>query len=154
MPIERQACLQPERIAGAQPDRPHALVLSQSVPEGFRDFGRSQDLEAVLAGIARARDDQPVALIVHPTETHETQGGGFGQQPGQHGGGLRPLQRDQGAVVGAGQASRLARRRLEPGEVVVLGPRIDDNIEHARPIGLQWPADHQVVDHAPLVVQQ
>ena len=59
--VERHAGLEPERVAGAQPDR-HAVrgadAVEQRVPQLAGPRGLDEDLEAVLAGVAGPRDQR------------------------------------------------------------------------------------------------
>src|ERR1043165_1395153 len=61
--VERHACFEAERVARGQPrgqdafGRAVAARVEQSVPELFGLVRRGVDLEAVLARVARARDD-------------------------------------------------------------------------------------------------
>jgi len=85
---------------------------------------------------------------------HEGEFARAGEQPRNHGGGLGPLHRDQRPVVGAGQCGEPARRSLNEGEVALLRPGIDDDVEPALTARRNRPADHQVIDNAALVVEQ
>src|SRR5438874_13012021 len=55
--IEAKACLQPQTVARAQPDRQHVTVRKQRFREPFGVLGRNRNLEPVLAGVARTRDE-------------------------------------------------------------------------------------------------
>ena len=56
MAIEAEARLEPQRIAGAEPDRLDLGSASRGLHQLRRILGGDRDLEAVLAGIAGARD--------------------------------------------------------------------------------------------------
>ena len=65
MAVERHAGFQPQRIAGAQAGGHGAQRLAQfhqHFPHALGDAGAEAQLEAVLAGVAGAADDAPLAL--------------------------------------------------------------------------------------------
>ena len=60
--VERQSRLEPQRIARAEPDRLDPLVGDQRVGQRLDIARRDRNLEAVLAGVARAADPQRLAV--------------------------------------------------------------------------------------------
>ena len=54
--VERQARLEPQRIARAEADRLHLGLVGEQVGDRLGRRGGHRNLEAVLAGIARAAD--------------------------------------------------------------------------------------------------
>ena len=54
--VEAEACLEPERVAGAEAGRRHLLGRQQGAGELDRVLAGDRDLEAVLAGIAEPGD--------------------------------------------------------------------------------------------------
>ena len=64
MAVERHPGFEAEHVARAEPARFEtglAVLGEQRIPHGRGFFGREEDLEAVLAGVARARDDDRLA---------------------------------------------------------------------------------------------
>ncbi len=60
--VEREACLEAQRIARAEAHRQDAEPLArreQRRPDWRRVFCLAEDLHAILAGVARSRDDRP-----------------------------------------------------------------------------------------------
>src|SRR5204862_2740340 len=56
MAIEAEASLEAQRIARAQSDRLHLRLSQKLARDGVGGIGRGRNLEAVAAGVARARD--------------------------------------------------------------------------------------------------
>ena len=100
MSVEGQARLQAQGIPGAQADRADAVIGQQCSPNPGCLGGWQGDLKAVLAGVARARDDQ-----VDPAKpgqggaVHEGHVGGSRHMRRQDRSRLRPLQGQEGAVL-------------------------------------------------------
>ena len=112
--IERQAGLQPQRIARAQADRLDPRVGQQRVPgldrgdrrrgPGSRSRPRRCSRSARRSSAAPNRSKRPHSM--KPSSPS------FGQDRRHHRGGLRPLQGDQRAVVGrSSSASRAPASR-------------------------------------------
>jgi len=99
MAVEAKPGLQPQAVARPQADRQHIAMFKQRLGERFGLFGRHRNFKAVLAGVARARDEAIDADDAARTGVHEPHGGGVSAQCCQHGFRLRPLQRDQGAIL-------------------------------------------------------
>ncbi len=126
--VERQPGLEPQRVARAQPDRPHLGLGEEGFGEGFGAGGGKRHLEAVLASVARAADPQVDAVPAEAGGAHEAQVGDAGDEAVERGDRQRPLQREQREVV--------APRHVEPGgakmsEVGRLGRAVDDEVEVA-----------------------
>ncbi len=73
---------------------------------------------------------------------------------GQHLGGLRPLQGDERAVVGAHEADALRQTGGDMGEVLILAGRIDDQHQDAVLRLLGRARHHQIVENAALLVEE
>ena len=93
--VERQARLEPQRIARAEADRLGQLVRDDRVGELGRGDRRHRNLEPVLAGIARAADPQAAALPVERPALHEAELADAGNDRLEHLGGARALEREQ-----------------------------------------------------------
>ena len=93
--VERQPRLEPQRIAGAEADRLHPFVGNQPVGDRLGGDRRHRNLEAVLAGIARAADPQGMAKGAERSALHERQVSDTGNDGVEHLGSARPLQREQ-----------------------------------------------------------
>ena len=96
--VEAQARLQSQRIPRAQADRRNARLIQQGLRKGGRAVGRDADLEAVLAGVARAGDGAGRACDFHLAKVHEPHGRGPGRQGGYGGARGGTLHRDQGTI--------------------------------------------------------
>ena len=152
--VEAEARFQAQRVARAQPDGLDRVVTQQQLPEALGLLGCHRDLEAVLAGVARARDvavepadggtrrlheGQPRCLRAQGAEDARRRGSLQGQQ--------RPLRRRQQDHAG-GQA------RGDVGVVHLLARGVDD--QEQPPVVLLGcrARHHQVVDDAAGIVEQ
>ena len=142
VPVEAEPGLEPQRVAGAEPDGQHLGMAEQRLGDGGRVLGAERDLEAVLAGIARARDDRLDAAGLDRAHVHEPHRLDAGEMLGEHRRRLRPLQREERAVEHLDGAGR-GQRRLEEGEVVGLAGGVDDEEQVVAAV-----RDHQVVEDA------
>ena len=73
MAVERQTGLEPEAVTGTEADGFHTLVGKNGVPEIGGELGLHEDFTAILAGIARARDDQACARPLEIVAGHEAE---------------------------------------------------------------------------------
>ena len=129
MTIEAQPRLEPQGIPRAEADRLHAMVFEQTVGESLAMLGRDQHLEAILAGVAAARDQHAAIVgVLEPDEIHEGEGNGFREDAGDHFLGFRALQRDQRAIIGAAQFGLALRSGSDQREVILLRAGIDDDV--------------------------
>ena len=85
---------------------------------------------------------------------HEAEFSGGGDDGVDHGGGFRPLQRQQRAVIGAVERGAAQRGGGDTLEIGLLGAGIDDDVERPAPALGGRTRDHQVVMGAALVVEQ
>ena len=152
MAVEAQARLEAERVARAKPDRLHLAVAEQALGDRAHAVGLHRNLVTVLAGVARAADVTVDAVEARAARGHERHRGGAGAMTFQHGGGLRPLQRDQRAMIGTDEPHPRGQPGGDMGEVGVLARRVDDQHQHAVLIGLGGARDHQVVEDAAVSV--
>ena len=83
---------------------------------------------------------------------HEGEVADAGQDGVEHRDRLGPLQRQQRAVVGAGQFGAASQPGLDEAPVGLFGAGIDDHVERAAIE--RRAADHQIVARAALVVEQ
>ena len=139
--VERQARLEPQAVAGAEPGGADPLVGQQAAPQALGGVRGDQDLEPVLAGVARARDQQRRPLQLHSGETHESKRRRLRQECIQHRRGVGPLQRNQAPVVEPPQLGLPPGRVGDEGEVGLLGPGVDDDEELALAPRLGRPAE-------------
>src|SRR3546814_1737449 len=56
--VKGQARFEPQRIASAEADRFHFFHRAERIGEGGKRLARQRNLEAVLAGVARAAEDR------------------------------------------------------------------------------------------------
>src|SRR6202012_3851786 len=68
--VQTKPGLEPQAVAGAEPDRLHRAIGQQPAGKLLGLIGRYRNLETVLAGIARARDEtvdavDPIRLRIH-----------------------------------------------------------------------------------------
>ena len=111
----------------------------------LRLAGRNGNLEAVLAGIAGARDDAGGAddrRILHVHEFHRRRAR---PESGENRLRLRALQGEQRPVVEQGDVAT-RHVRLHMGDVLVLAGGVDDDEEMIPAVG-----DHQVIENAAIV---
>jgi hypothetical protein len=147
--VQAQARFQPQRVARAQADRLDFGLGQQFARQRLGLRRRHRDLEAVLAGVAAAGDEQVRALPVEAAAGHEDQLLDAGHQPLQRVDRLRALQGQQAAVR---QGNDLAARRyalLDVGDVTFLAGAIHDHEQVVTAVD-----EHQVVDDGALVGQQ
>src|SRR4051794_33915143 len=143
--VEVEADLEPQGVAGAEADRGGAL-LRQGVPHARGVLGSEQQLDAILARIARpGNEDVRGARDLHPRRPEPTrqlrvrepldQPAGLGSLDGEH----RVVV--QAVVVGDVEAVRVP---LEPGEVLLVVRRVRDGEEAVGP----EPVGEEVVEDA------
>ena len=151
MAVEGQARLQAQGIPGAQADRADAVIGQQGSPHPGCLGGRQGDLEAVLARIARARDDQ-----VDPAEAgqggtvHEGHAGDALDLRRQDRRRLGSLQGQEGAVLDPDKAGVAGQLRVQETEVLVLAGPVD----HDEQALVVRAGSHQVVEDPARVVEQ
>ena len=141
--VETEAGLEAQRIAGAQTDRLHFRLGQKLAGDGIRGVGRRRDLEAVAAGVARARDVAARAVDHDEGAGHEFQPGDLRRQPRQR---LRRQRALQGQKPAREHRLDLAGRGemlLQMREVGVLAGGIDHQQEVIARAG-----HHEVVEDA------
>src|SRR3546814_7108797 len=69
--VERQARFEPQRIARAEADGLYFFHRAERIGKGGEGFARQRNLEAVLAGVARAADADRHAVPVIGAHLHE-----------------------------------------------------------------------------------
>ena len=169
MAVERHARLEAERVAAREPARHDARAagLAERLPQPLRPAGRDVQLEAVLAGVAGARDEHGLALELGGDRAVvlERRDGGGEVLPVVAGAldaeALRllqdlervgPLDRDERDVVGLVEHVGLERRgavaQLLGDDLAVRGVR-DDHVAV-----LAGAVHDEVVDHAAVAREQ
>ena len=154
MPVEAHAGFQPQRVSRAQPDRLYARIGQQPLRKRLGFLRRKQNFEAVFARIARARHHARLPVHIDMAHLHERHVRRRRCDAGHHRACFRPLQRQQCIIVGARELRAVARMRGNARKVLLLGPGIDDDIEHALPMLLGRARHHQVVEDAAVLVEQ
>jgi hypothetical protein len=157
--VEREARLEPERVAGAEPDGLDAGRLAEAqelAPDGGRVVPGAEELEAVFARVARAGRRHRHA---RDGERPETEALGLGHGRGRLGPGRREngrrlgaLERDEAGLVGgvAQVAVVFAEARQVRADLVAVRGVADDENAVGR-----VPVDDEIVDHrAALVAEQ
>ena len=143
MAVKAEPSLESQAVAGAEADRRHRGVGEQCIGQRFRVSRRHRNLEAVLAGIAGARDEAVEPHHLARAGIHEAHLRDVSSEPGQHLDRLRPLQGEQGAIrqnlddAVAGQF--LAQQRL------VFG--LAGGVDHQEQVVAKV-CHHQVVENA------
>ncbi len=150
MAIERQPGLQAQAVTGAQADGSDPLVGEECIPDAQSRLAWHGDLVAVLAGVARARDDSVDPKGLESGRLHEGKLCRVRRMGRQHLGGLRSLQGQQRPVFQAVDSHLASQLGVDDLEVVFLAGAVDHH-EQAVVIG---PAGHQIVDDAALLVQK
>jgi len=149
--VQAHARLEAERVAGAEAARLHVRVRERP-PCARRERRGQHHLEAVLAGVARTRDE-PVA---EERSVKTPQRGRCGIQPREgvprELARIRALHRDHGEVRSRHDldvASTARGEPVEPFDVLLRGAGVDD--EPKRVVGEE--VGNQIVHHATLLVQ-
>src|SRR4051812_23132184 len=93
--VERQARLEPQRIARTEPDRPGEIVTRDRVGQLHPGVGGHGYFESVLASVPRAADPQFAPLPVKWARLHEAQLAHAGDDRFQNVGRTRALERQQ-----------------------------------------------------------
>ena len=62
MAVKTEPGLQPQTVARAKPDRQHVAAGEQRLRQAFGMLVRNRNLETVLAGVARTRDEAVDAI--------------------------------------------------------------------------------------------
>ena len=151
--VQTHSRLQPERVASAEPCRAQA-VSAAGVEQGRPDrrglLRRHEQLEAVLAGIARPRDRRAYAGHLSARERVVLDGVELDRREElQYRHGPRSLQGDQRVAAARGDGHRVARRPdlpADPGDVLGDVGGVDD--QQIVPGGEL--VDEQVVDDSAL----
>ncbi len=131
VPVERQPGLEPERIARAEPDGLHLGLRQQRAGERLGMLGRDGNLEAVLAGIAGARDMAVDAVEFCARRAHEAERlRAWAMVPHQCRG-RGALQRQQRPVLGGLKRHAGGQMRADMRVVDVLARRVEDQAERA-----------------------
>ena len=152
--VEAKARLQPQRVARAEADRLHALLRQQQARQLLGLGGRNRNLEAVLAGVARARDVAVELADLAAGGGHERQARGDIRQLRQHVLRRRPLQRQQRALRRRLQPHIVGQPRGDVGVVHLLARGVHHQHQRAVVLGRGRARHHQVVDDAAVVVQK
>ena len=145
--VEAEAGFEAQRIARAQADRLDLGLGQQLAGDGLGGVGRRRDLEAVAAGVARARDVAARAVDHDEGAGHEFQAGDLRRQPRQRLRRQRALQGQKPArkhrldLAGGGEVL------LQVREVGVLAGGVDHQQEMIARAG-----HHQVVEDAAGIV--
>ncbi len=145
--VETEAGFEPQRVARAQTDRLDLRLGQKLAGDGIRGVGRRRDLEAVAAGIARARDVAARAVDHDEGPGHEFQAGDLRRQPRQR---LRRQRTLQGQKPAREHRLDLAGRGevlLQMCEVGVLAGGIDHQQEMIARAG-----HHEIVEDAAALV--
>ena len=154
MAVEAEARLESQRVAGAQADRLDLASASSSRANASTSLGGKRNLEAVLAGVAGARDfrfEPAEANRAHAHERHRVDPAS-GREPRQHRGGGRPLQGDERRLVADRELDVLRQVGAQQREVDALARGVDD--ERDPPLGARRARRHQIVDDAALGVEE
>src|SRR5688500_5970009 len=142
--VKVQTGFEPQRVARAEPDWLYRGVLQQLPRERFGLFLGQRNLEAVLAGVARARN-QPVAEHAGLHEAQLTCFRSDGRKGGLRRRALNGYERAIEELEGKRRGERAQQR-----EVLLTAARIDDDAHLVREA-----RDHEVVlDAAALVEKQ
>ena len=148
--VQREADLEPQGVAGAEPAGDDAGV-EQLGPDRRRHLGVQQQLDPVLAGVAGAADQRRAAADpdvgdAHPRRQLDPEGAG------EDGAGVRALDGEHRVAVGdvADDDVEPAAPAAEPGEVgLVVGGVGDDQVAvAAEPVG------EEVVDDAAVLLAE
>ncbi len=155
MAVERHAGFQTQAVAGTQADRPDLGKAQEFVPQVADTIRREADFEAVLAGIARARNIGGFTQQVEGSTFHEIKIAGFRAKFLHHLVRLGALQGQQRAFgqdfeLDVGTGFVIGDRVGDDLEILVLARRIDDQQET---FGL-GPRHHPVVQDAALGIEQ
>ena len=145
--VEAKPGLEPQAVARAKPDRQHVAVLEQRFRQPLGMLGRNRNLKAVLAGIARARDEAVDAGDLARAGIHEPHRGGVCAKFRQRRFGLRPLQRDQRAIGQRLDHADVGQMRAQMRLVGVLAGGVDHQEQMAAEI-----RHHQIVEDAAGIV--
>ena len=154
--VEAEPRLEPQRVARAEPDRLHAVLRQQQLGEIRRLVGRDRDLEAVLAGVARARDvavERADASRSPPVMNAKAGGIRRDSSPARRcaAGPCRAMR----ASSGAGTSLTLAGNRAREVRVVdLLAAGVDDQVKPPSSSSDRRPRHHQIVDDAAVVVEE
>src|SRR5690606_8068591 len=97
--VQAQAGFQAQRVTRTQADGLDFRFGQQAASQGFGLVDGDGNLEAVFAGVTAATDDAFVAQQAYTGDLHEGHFAHFRRQAGQHLGGLRALQGEQGALL-------------------------------------------------------
>ena len=141
--VQAQPGLQAQRVARAQPGRLDLGQVDQRTRQRHGRFLGHRDLEAVLAGVARARDVTVGAGQLEGAAGHEHQLRHARVQVRQRLGRARALQRQQRAL---GHRQHLAAVADVGDQVLDVGG-LAAGVDHQQQVVLA-PRDHQVVEDA------
>ena len=147
--VEAKAGLEPQGVARAEAGRLDLRLVQQHARERRRVLGRDRDLEAVLAGIAGARDPAAVAGDAKLGGLHEAELRRRRGEPGHDGGGRGSLQRQEAARGQLLDPVRGLERCAHMREIGLAACGVDHHGKAALD-----PADDQIVEHATLLVRQ
>jgi hypothetical protein len=96
--VETEPGLEPEGVAGAEPNGRNLVLAEKQFGDTDRIGIGHRYLEAVLAGVARARDGERAAVDHERSRAHEVELLGARRETGHDCHGRRALERQQRAV--------------------------------------------------------
>ena len=143
MAVKAKPRLQPQAVTRAKADRHHFGLIQKRAGQGFGKRCGHRNLEAILAGIARARDPQILALPAQHRDIHKAHRGDVGDQPRQGGLGLRALQRQKPTIRHRNHLADLRQMRCHMGDIGGFAGGIDHHKDMIATIG-----EHQIVQNA------
>jgi hypothetical protein len=154
MAVEAQAGFQAEGVAGAQAGGLHFGLGQQGTGQGHGLVLVDRDLEAVLAGVARARDEAVGTGQLEAAAGHEGELADAGVQAAERRHGLGALQGQQRALGHGNDLAEAADAGLQVGGVGVLatGVHHHEQVAEAGAVGGLRAGDHQVVLQAAGVI--
>ena len=152
--IEAEPRLEPERVAGAEPDRGDAKLSQKEARKHVGARPGKRDLVPVLAGVARAGDEGLDAGELGDPGAHERHAvQPFARREARKSWrGQGSLEREQRHFVQRRQAHAHRQPLADEGKVDGLARRVDDEPQNA--VGFRRPRHHQVVDDAAAFVQE
>ncbi len=154
MAIEAEARFEAKRIAGAEANGFHAHIGKQQIPQLHHVLVRDGNLEAVLAGVAGARDMGFDAIELKAFIVHELDVARGGVQLRQNVLGLRALQRHQRHGFAWLECDAAGQMAGNPVVVVMLAAGVHHHIEPTLIALVVGAGDHQVVENAAILGQK
>ena len=143
MSVEAKPGFKPQRIARAQADRQHFWLLQQLARQALRLIAGDRNLEAILAGVARAGQEGGDAVEFEEAAGHEGQRRHRRIQARQRRDRQRALQRQQRPLGHRNHLALAADAGLQISDVGDLAAGVDDDEQVVRPA-----RNHQIVEDA------